>query len=143
VPSDLLGWTDGRALVARGSPFGPVEYGGRTVRIGQGNNVFVFPGVGLGALVSEAREITDGMFAVAAEALAAQVADRDLEKGALYPPIAALRRVTARVAEAVAKEARNRGLGRPLGDAEIPSAVAAAMWEPVYPVLDVSPDLVG
>ncbi len=140
VPSDLLAWTEGRALVATGSPFGSVEYGGRTVRIGQGNNVFVFPGVGLGSLVSEAREITDAMFAAAAAALAAEVAETDLRAGALYPPIAALRRVTARVAEAVVREARDRGWGRPFTDAEIGPAVAAAMWEPAYPVLDPPPD---
>ncbi len=139
VPSDVLAWTEGQALVATGSPFGSVEYGGRTVRVGQGNNVFVFPGVGLGSLVSEAREITDGMFAAAAETLAAEVADADLQAGALYPPIAALRRVTARVAEAVVREARDRGLGRPFSDAEIPASVAAFMWDPVYPVLDESP----
>src|SRR5262245_2087735 len=136
VPSDILAWTEGRALVATGSPFGFVEYAGRTVRVGQGNNVFVFPGVGLGSLVSEAREITDTMFAAAAEALAAQVAEADLREGALYPPIASLRRVTARVAEAVVREARDRGVGRALGDAEIPASVSAAMWEPVYPILD-------
>src|SRR5262249_6576085 len=134
--SDILAWTKGRALVATGSPFGFVEYEGRTVRVGQGNNVFVFPGVGLGSLVAEAREITDTMFAAAAEALAAEVAGSDLREGAPYPPIASLRRVTARVAEAVVREARDRGVGRPFGDAEIPARVAGAMWEPVYPVLD-------
>jgi malate dehydrogenase (oxaloacetate-decarboxylating) len=136
VPSDILAWTGGRALVATGSPFGFVEYAGRTVRVGQGNNVFVFPGVGLGSLVSEAREITDTMFAAAAEALAAEVAESDLREGALYPPISSLRRVTARVAAAVVREARDRGVGRPFGDAEIPTRVAEAMWEPIYPVLD-------
>jgi malic enzyme len=140
VPSDVLAWTEGRALVATGSPFGSIEYAGRTVRVGQGNNVFVFPGVGLGSLISEAREITDGMFAAAAEALASEVAEADLQSGALYPPIAALRRVTARVAEAVVREARDRGLGRPFGDSEIPPAVASSMWEPAYPVLDGPPD---
>jgi malate dehydrogenase (oxaloacetate-decarboxylating) len=137
TPSDLLAWTAGRALVATGSPFGPVEYAGRIARIGQGNNVFVFPGVGLGSLVSEAREITDAMFAAAGEALAAEVAESDLAEGALFPPIAALRRVTTRVAEAVVREARNSGVGRPFTDAQIPIAVAGAMWEPSYPVLDL------
>jgi malic enzyme len=135
VPSDLLDWTEGRALVATGSPFGAVSHKGRTVRIGQGNNVFVFPGVGLGALVAEVRAVTDPLFAAAAETLAAQVAPEDLREGALFPSIRRLRRVTACVAEAVVREARDRGLGRPFTDAEIPAAVAAAMWEPEYPEL--------
>jgi malic enzyme len=136
VPSDLLAWTDGRALVATGSPFGPVAVAGRTVRIGQGNNAFVFPGVGLGALVAEAHEVTDAMFAAAASALATEVSAADLAEGILFPPMGQLRRVTARVAEAVVREARERGLGRALGDPEIPGAVAAAMWEPVYPLIE-------
>jgi malic enzyme len=135
TPLDLLRWTDGRALVATGSPFGSVEWEGRTVRVGQGNNVFVFPGVGLGALVAEAREIADTMFAAAAEALAAQVSAADLAEGLVFPPMRDLRRVTVRVAEAVVREARDRGLGRPFTDAEIPGAVAEAMWQPDYPDL--------
>ena len=136
VPADLLAWTGGRALVATGSPFPPVELEGRSLRIGQGNNAFVFPGVGLGVLVAEAREVTDGMFAAAAEALAAQVTDEELAAGALYPAMGRLRAVTVQVAEAVFREARDRGLGRPLTDAEVPGAVAAAMWDPVYPALE-------
>jgi malic enzyme len=136
VPSDLLRWTEGKALIATGSPFGAVEFRGRTVRIGQGNNVFVFPGVGLGALVAEAREITDTMFAAAGEALAAEVGEAEMSEGALYPAMGRLRQVTARVAAAVVQEARDRGVGRPLTDAEIPGAVAAAMWEPLYPGLE-------
>jgi malic enzyme len=135
TPLDLLRWTDGRALVATGSPFGPVEWNGRTVRVSQGNNVFVFPGVGLGVLVAEAREVTDAMFAAAAETLAAEVSAADLADGLVFPPMRELRRVTVRVAEAVVREARDRGLGRALTDAEIPGAVAAAMWEPDYPDL--------
>jgi len=135
TPHDLLEWTGGRALVATGSPFGSVEYGGRTVRIGQGNNAFVFPGVGLGMLVAEAREVTDAMFASAAETLAAAVEEDDLREGALYPKVSRLRKVTARVAEEVVREARDRGVGRPFTDAEIEPAVAAAMWEPLYPEL--------
>ena len=136
TPADVVAWSDGRALVATGSPFAPVTYGGRTTRVGQGNNVFIFPGVGLGALLSEAREITEGMFAAAAERLAAEVRDEDLAAGSLFPPIADLRRVTARIAEAVVREARQEGFGRPLSDAEIPRVVAAAMWEPAYPRLE-------
>ena len=135
TPGDLLGWTEGRALVATGSPFGSVQFGGRTVRIGQGNNAFVFPGVGLGVMVAEAREVTDTMFAAAAETLAALVADADLAEGSLYPAMGLLRSVTVKVAEAVVRDARDRGVGRPLTDAEIGEAVAAFMWEPAYPEL--------
>ena len=135
TPTDLLRWTDGRAIVATGSPFGSVEWGGRTVRIGQGNNAFVFPGMGLGVLVAEAREVTDTMFAAAAQALAAEVSEADLREGLVFPPMRELRRVTARVAEAVLREARDLGLGRPFTDAQIPEAVRQAMWEPDYPDL--------
>ncbi len=136
LPADVLAWTDGRALLATGSPFEPVSLGGRTIRIGQGNNAFVFPGVGLGALVAEAREITDGMFSVAAECLAGQVSEADLEAGSLFPPIGELRRVTAQIALAVAREAGRAGVGRTMPDAALQDALAEAMWEPVYAPLD-------
>ena len=136
TPVDVVRWSEGRALLATGSPFAPVTYGGRTTRVGQGNNVFIFPGVGLGALLAEAREVTEGMFAAAAERLAAEVRDEDLAAGSLFPPIADLRRVTACIAEAVVREARQEGRGRPLADAEIPRVVAAAMWEPRYVELE-------
>jgi malic enzyme len=135
TPQDLLRWTEGRALVATGSPFGTVEWGGRGVRIAQGNNAFVFPGVGLGALVAEAREVTDTMFAAAAQALAGQVSEADLAEGLVFPPIRDLRRITARVAEAVVREARDLGVGRPFSDAQVEPAVRDAMWEPDYPEL--------
>ncbi|MBI3636748.1 MAG: NAD-dependent malic enzyme [Candidatus Rokubacteria bacterium] len=133
IPSDVLRWTAGRALVATGSPFEPVVIGGRTIRIGQSNNSFIFPGIGLGALVAEAMEVSDGMCRVAAEALAAQVTEDDLAAGCLYPPVRDLRQVAGHIAEAVAREARDSGLGRALGDAAISAAVAAARWEPRYP----------
>ncbi len=136
IPADVLRWTDGRALVATGSPFEPVEQGGRTVRIGQANNVFVFPGVGLGAIVSEAREVTEEMFAAAAAALAAAVSPEDLAEGSLFPRVRRLRAVTARVAEAVVTEAVRSGhASRQIDDPA--RAVAAAMWEPAY--LPMSP----
>jgi malate dehydrogenase (oxaloacetate-decarboxylating) len=135
-PVDVIRWTDGRALVATGSPFEPVDHGGRTHRSGQGNNAFVFPGIGLGVLVSQAREVTDGMFAVAAETLAAEVRDEDLDAGSLFPPVRDLRRVTARVAEAVVREARHSGVGRAIEDADVAAAVAAAMWDPAYPAME-------
>jgi malate dehydrogenase (oxaloacetate-decarboxylating) len=135
TPADLMAWTDGRALVATGSPFDPVTVGGRTSRIGQGNNSFIFPGIGLGVLVAEAREVSDGMCRAAAECLADQVSREDLDAGVLFPPIGDLRQVAARVAEAVVREARDAGLGRAIPDEVIPDVVAAAQWEPRYPTL--------
>jgi malate dehydrogenase (oxaloacetate-decarboxylating) len=133
VPADLLRWTRGRALVATGSPFGPVELDGRTHVPGQANNAFVFPGVGLGVIVSEAREITDEMFLAAAAAVAQHVSEeRLLRLGTLFPPVERLRDVSRAVAVAVAREARDAGLGRGLRDEEIPEAVDAAMWYPEY-----------
>jgi malic enzyme len=135
-PEEILAWTDGRAMVAAGGPsrdvVGP---GGRTV-IGQANNVFVFPGVGLGAIVAETREVTDEMFLVAAHELAALVSVDRLRAGALYPPIADLRSVARAIAIAVAREARDGGHGRDRSDLEIEAAVDAAMWWPDYAPLE-------
>jgi malate dehydrogenase (oxaloacetate-decarboxylating) len=136
TPSDVVAWTDGRALVATGSPFPAVIHQGRAIRVGQGNNAFIFPGVGLGALVSEAREITESMFTAAAARLADLVRPADLDAGSLFPPIAELRPVTAEIAVAVARQAREEGVGRPLGDAELERAVRDSMWDPVYPLLE-------
>jgi len=132
VPADVIAWTSGRALVAAGSPFDAVMYGGRTIRVGQCNNAFIFPGMGLGALVAEAREVSDQMFRGAAECLAEQVSDVELAAGALYPRVRDLRRVSTRIAFAVAREARDSGAGRPLDDAALARAIADAQWEPVY-----------
>ncbi|HEX7527775.1 MAG TPA: malic enzyme-like NAD(P)-binding protein, partial [Thermoanaerobaculia bacterium] len=131
-PVDLVAWTNGRALVATGSPFEPVPYQGRTITISQANNSFIFPGVGLGVLVAEAKEVTDGMFAVAAQRLADEVKASDLASGSLFPSTHEIRRISARIAEAVVTEARNVGVGRQISDAEIPKAVATMMWDPAY-----------
>jgi malic enzyme len=131
-PADVVRWTNGRALVATGSPFEPVRWQGREIRVGQANNAFVFPGIGLGVLVAEAEEVTDAIFMAAARALALEVSAADLALDALYPPVGELRRVTARVAEAVVRVARDTGIGRAVADAEIPALVAEAMWEPRY-----------
>jgi malic enzyme len=137
---DLVAWTDGRALIASGSPFAPVIHDGRTITIGQANNVFVFPGIGLGVLVAEAKIVTDGMFAVAAAQLAAEVSASDLAGGSLFPAIRELRRITARIAQAVVREACSAGIGRAIDDAMVPQEVAAAMWDPVYlPLQPVDP----
>ena len=132
VPADVIGWARGHALVAAGSPFEPVSHGGREIRIGQCNNAFIFPGLGLGALVAEAREVTDRMFRRAAECLAQQVPEEDLAAGALYPRVRDLRRVSTRIAEAVAREARDSGMGKARSDEAISRAVREAQWEPVY-----------
>ncbi|MFI5182589.1 MAG: malic enzyme-like NAD(P)-binding protein, partial [Thermoanaerobaculia bacterium] len=131
-PVDLVAWTNGRALVATGSPFDPVPYKGRSITISQANNSFIFPGVGLGILVAEAKEVTDGMFAVAAQRLADEVKESDLASGCLFPFTHEIRRISGRIAEAVVTEARNAGVGRQISDAEIPKAVATMMWNPAY-----------
>jgi malate dehydrogenase (oxaloacetate-decarboxylating) len=131
-PADILSWTGGRALVASGSPFEPVQFEGRERVIGQANNVFIFPGVGLGAIVSEAREISEHMFLVAARTLASSVSDDRLTQGALYPRLSGLRDVSRAIAVGVAREARDRGVGRQLDNDEIDASVRAAMWFPQY-----------
>jgi malate dehydrogenase (oxaloacetate-decarboxylating) len=138
IPEDVLRWTGGRALVATGSPFEPVVHGGRTLRIGQANNVFVFPGVGLGAIVSGARTVTDDMFAAAAAALASAVSAEDLAEGSLFPRVRRLRAVTAAVAQAVLREAIRTGIAT-TEVADPAGAVAAAMWEPAYVPMSATP----
>jgi len=133
APDDLFAWSEGRALVATGSPFEPVLFDGRPHEVGQSNNAFIFPGIGLGALVAEASEVSDGMCRAAAECLADLVSDADLAAGRLYPPIRELRHVAGRIAEAVVRAARDEGLGRSLSDDAIAVAVAAQRWEPQYP----------
>ena len=135
TPADVLGWTEGRALVATGSPFDPVPYGGGNIHVGQANNAFVFPAIGLAAILSEAREVTDSMFTVAADRLAAVPSESDLASGSLFPRVRDLRRVTASIAEAVIREARDCGVGRDIPDGKIPELVASAMWSPQYPEL--------
>ncbi|HIG71311.1 MAG TPA: NAD-dependent malic enzyme, partial [Myxococcales bacterium] len=136
VPADIINWTDGRALVATGSPFPEVEYGGRSIRIGQSNNVYVFPGVGLGCLVGEAREVTDSMFTIAAEIVAASVSEEALASGTLFPRLTELREITARIACAVVREANALGVGGDIPDAEIEARVSNTMWNPQYPKIE-------
>jgi malate dehydrogenase (oxaloacetate-decarboxylating) len=138
TPADVMAWTDGRALVATGSPFDSLEHAGRTIRFGQANNVFVFPGVGLGAILSGASEVTDSMFAVAAQVLASEVRVDDLASGSLFPPVADLRRVTTAIATAVVREAQRAGVARrEIAEADIPATVIASMWQPDYDALEL------
>jgi malate dehydrogenase (oxaloacetate-decarboxylating) len=132
IPADILRWSSGRALVATGSPFAAVESDGRRHEIGQANNVFVFPGLGLGAIVSEARSMPDELFLVAARTLADQVSGERLASGALYPPVEALRPVTRAVALAVAGAAFEAGLAGIAPGTDVTAVVDAAMWWPDY-----------
>ncbi len=131
-PADILEWTKGRAIIATGSPFDPVVRGERTHVIGQANNAFVFPGIGLGAMVAEAREVTDDMFLSAAEGLAEKVTPERLEQGALYPSQSELRTVSRAIARRIVCEARDCGVGRAYHEEEIDTAVDAMMWWPEY-----------
>ncbi len=131
-PDEILAWTDGRALVATGSPFGEVEWAGSRRTIGQANNVFIFPGVGLAAIIAEARELTDEAFLVAAKELAGCVTDERFASGAIYPPIGALRAVSRSIAIALVRHLRDGGYGRQFRDDEIEPAVDRAMWRPDY-----------
>jgi malic enzyme len=136
TPKDALAWTGGRAIVATGSPFEDVVHAGKRHVIGQGNNVFIFPGVGLGAIVSEAREISDEMFAVAAQTLAGCVRDERLAQGAIFPSQSELREVSFRIACAVVRTARDANLGRAIPDDQIEATVRSAIWWPSYiPIL--------
>jgi malate dehydrogenase (oxaloacetate-decarboxylating) len=131
-PADVMAWTGGRALVATGSPFPTVRHDGRELLIGQANNVFIFPGMGLGAIVAEAREITDEMFLLAARTLAEMVPPDRLAAGALYPAVAELRHVSREIAAKVVCQSRDCGVGRLWHDEEVYEAVDAAMWKPGY-----------
>ncbi|MFZ5805291.1 MAG: NAD-dependent malic enzyme [Acidobacteriota bacterium] len=132
TPEDALAATGGKALVATGSPFPPVSLEDRTVETSQCNNLYVFPGVGLGTLVAKAPKITDEMFLAASEALSAMVSAEEQERGLLLPPLTSVRQVAREVAVAVAKKARDQGLGRLLADEEIEEVVSQAQWEPRF-----------
>ncbi len=129
--ADLIAWTRGRALIATGSPFPPVTYGGVEYQVAQANNALIFPGLGLGVTVSRARRVSDGMLVAAADALAV-MADASAPGAAVLPPVTSLREVSAAVAEAVARAARAEGLSEVPLDG-LPERVRAAMWEPAYP----------
>ena len=133
-PADLYAWTDCRCLVAAGSPFPDVECGGRRFRVGQGNNVFVFPGLGLGALAVRAKRVTNHMTQAASKTLAAQITNEELETGLLYPSVSRLRAVSQIVAVAVGRQAVRDGVAA-IGEDAVERAVAATVWDPDYPSL--------
>lgn len=132
TPEELARATDGRGLLATGSPFPPLSWKGQTICTSQGNNLFIFPGVGLGALAAKAPKVTDRMFLAAARTVSGMVTPAEEADGLLLPDMEAIREVSARVALAVAKEARDAGLGRLLPDDELEALVRRAQWEPRF-----------
>jgi malate dehydrogenase (oxaloacetate-decarboxylating) len=136
VPADILEWTDGRALVATGTPWDPVSHRGTEYAIGQANNALSYPGIGLGTIVARATRVTDGMLLAAAEAIGEMVDARRPGAG-LLPSVENLRVTSATVAVAVARQAAADGVAQ--ADLADPvQAVQDAMWQPAYPPLDVA-----
>ena len=133
MPSDVIAWSKGRALVAVGIPVDPFTYDGTTYTIGQGNNALLYPGLGLGVIVSGASTVTDGMLLAAAQAVAGQVDPTELG-AALLPPVENLRASSATVAVAVARQAAADGVATVEPD-DLIQAVQDAMWQPVYQAL--------
>ena len=132
-PEQILRWTDGRALVATGSPFDDVPMQGGARRIGQANNVFIFPGVGLGTVVSGASQISDGMISSAAVALADSLTSAELSDGCLMPEISRLWDVSGQVGLAVANRAVRDGVTEEISPDEMQARIDAYRWLPEYP----------
>jgi malate dehydrogenase (oxaloacetate-decarboxylating)(NADP+) len=130
---EAYAWSKGRVIFASGSPFDPVTFAGKRFVPGQGNNAYVFPGVGLGVVCSEAARVTDAMFATAARELAAEVTDADLETGCIFPPLRRIRSVSTRIATAVARIARDERLARASMPDDLEPYVRSRMYQPVYP----------
>ena len=132
IPADLIRWTEGRALVATGSPFAPVVFEGRTYHIGQCNNAFIFPGVGLGVIGCGARRVTNEMFVAAARALAEFSPAMIDPTASLYPALEGIRNLSRNVALAVAKEAVRSGLAESVSDSDLERRIDAKIWTPRY-----------
>jgi len=133
TPAEAYGWTDGRAVVATGSPFPETAVGVRRFLASQGNNSYIFPGVGLGVVLSGARRVTDEMFVASARALARLVRPADLELGRVYPALTRIREVSLEIASAVASVAWDSGLTDRRRPADIRAFIASRMYQPMYP----------
>ena len=133
TPAEAYGWTDGRAVVATGSPFPETAVGVRRFLASQGNNSYIFPGVGLGVVLSRARRVTDEMFVASARALARLVRPADLELGRVYPALTRIREVSLEIASAVASVAWDSGLTDRRRPADIRAFIASRMYQPMYP----------
>ncbi|HEX4770519.1 MAG TPA: NAD-dependent malic enzyme [Bryobacteraceae bacterium] len=132
---DLIRWTEGRALVASGSPFAPVDYKGRTIPIAQCNNVYIFPAMGLGVVASGARRVTEPMMLAAARTLGGNSPALKDPSASLLPPLTEIRRVAAEIAVAVAIEAQKDGVAPKISEDELRQRVLKAQWTPSYTVL--------
>ncbi len=131
TPGDLLRWTDGRALVATGSPFGAVDHGGIRYEIGQANNALIFPGLGLGVIAARPRRVTDGMLLAAARAVA-DLVDISSPGAPLLPRVADLRETSVAVAAVVARAAEAEGVASAALDTDLTTQIRALMWQPRY-----------
>ena len=132
TPEQVVKATNGRCMIATGSPFPPVKINNVEKKVSQCNNMYIFPGVGLGAIVSMTSQITDKMFIAAAKALVSLVSSQDASQGLLLPDIKDIRKVSENVAIAVAQEARDSGLGVRLSDEKLSELIKNAMWQPRY-----------
>ena len=132
MPANLYKWTGGRCLVATGSPFNDVEYDGKQYRIGQGNNVFIFPGLGLAAVAAKIQRVSDTMITAASRALAAQVSENELAQGLLFPSVDRLRDVSTEIAKAVIQVAIAAGECRQMKPQEIDALLGQSLWNPDY-----------
>jgi malate dehydrogenase (oxaloacetate-decarboxylating) len=131
TPQQVVDWSDGRALVGTGSPFGPAKFNGKEVHIDQTNNSYIFPGLALGTISSKARLVSDGMIKASALALAELAPTKQDKSASLLPPLATIRSVSLSVARAVGKQAIKEGLA-PVDETQFENELAANVWEPVY-----------
>jgi malate dehydrogenase (oxaloacetate-decarboxylating)(NADP+) len=127
-------WSRGRAIFAGGSPFAPVEFEGKTFVPGQGNNVYIFPAIGMAVFATEAKRVTEEMFIVAAKAVAEQVTDHDLATGLIYPPLSQILKASLHVATRVAEYIFDKKLARVARPDDIGSLISARAYRPIYPM---------
>lgn len=132
APEDVIAWTDGRAIVATGSPFAPVEHKGKVHKIAQCNNSYIFPGVGLGVIASRAKRVTETMLIAASEALADSSPGTDDSNETLLPPIDEIRSLSKVIARRVGRQAMKDGVAREMTDLALDQAIAKSFWEPEY-----------
>lgn len=136
TPEEAIQWTNGKAILATGSPFPPVEYQGKTYHIGQCNNVYIFPGMGLGALAAQAKKVTDGMFLEAAKALSSFSPALKDPTVSLFPPVEDVRKVSREIAIAVAEKACAEKVAG-IQSSEVQKGIEAHIWDPHYPKYEV------